>query len=63
MLHVLNKGHEQGYKDAIDKACEYFNKRMWEMMAPDGKDYVVDGEASSISEFIRNFKDYMEEQQ
>ena len=23
MLHVLNKGHEQGYKDAIDKACEW----------------------------------------
>jgi len=23
MLHVLNKGHEQGYKDAIDKTCEW----------------------------------------
>ena len=23
LLHVLNKGHEQGYRDAIDKACEW----------------------------------------
>lgn len=23
LLHILNKGHEQGYKDAIDKAYEW----------------------------------------
>ena len=23
MLHVLNKGHEQGCKDTINKACEW----------------------------------------
>ena len=63
MFYVLNKGHEQGYKDAIDKACKFFEERMWEMKAPDGEAYVVDGGALSISEFIRNFKEYMEEQQ
>ena len=28
MLYVLNKGHEQGYKDAIDKACEWLNENV-----------------------------------
>ena len=61
MLHVLNKGHEQGYNDAIDKACWFLKKRMWEHTFLSDEVYVVDGVSSSISEFIRNFKDYMEE--
>ena len=61
MLYVLNKGHEQGYKDAINKACEFLKKRMWESTFLSDEVYVVDGVSSSISEFIRNFKDYMEE--
>lgn len=56
-------GWELGYKDAIDKACEFFNERMWEYTFLSDEVYVVDGESSSKSEFIRNFKDYMEEQQ
>lgn len=60
LLHVLNKGHEQGYKDAFNKACKFLEKRMWEMNSPtDDTTYVVDGVSSSISEFIKNFKDYM----
>lgn len=57
-------GWKLGFSDAIEKACEFFDKRMWEMNSyADDTTYVVDGKASSISEFIRNFKDYMEEQQ
>jgi hypothetical protein len=63
LLHVLNKGVKQGYKDAVDKACEFFKKSMWENTFLSDETYVVDGESSSISELIRNFKDYMEENQ
>ena len=47
--------------DAIDKACGFLKKRMWEHTFLSDEVYVVDGVSSSISEFIRNFKDYMEE--
>ena len=29
MLYILNKGHEQGYKDAINKACEWLKGNVW----------------------------------
>ena len=47
----------------LDKVCEFFEKRMKEMKTPDGNAYVIDGESLSISEFIRNFKEYIKEQQ
>lgn len=64
LLYVLNKGHKQGWKEAVEKACEFFNKRMIEIEYPDDyATYVVDDSTSSVKEFIKDFKEYMEEQQ
>lgn len=62
LLHVLNKGRKIGFQDAISKACEFFEARMWEMRAPDDNYIVVDGYAESKKDFIEQFKKYVEEQ-
>lgn len=56
MLHVLNKGHEQGYKDAIDKACEWLNANYAEI-------YLLARGGFSSDKVVEQFKKYMEEQQ
>lgn len=61
LLHVLNKGHEQGWKDAIDKAYKWLLEQMFELYEG-GEIYVADGDASSIKEFMDNFKKAMVEQ-
>jgi hypothetical protein len=53
MLHVLNKGHEQGYKDAIEKAVQYVYH-----LCAHPRVLGIDGE-----ELVEHFKKYMEEQQ
>lgn len=60
---VTRKAVEREREHLINKACEFFKKSMWEHSFLSDETYVVDGEASSISEFIRNFKDYVEERQ
>ena len=54
MLHVLNKGHEQGYKDAIDKACEWLNANYAEI-------YLLARGGFSSDRVVEQFKKYMEE--
>lgn len=56
MLHVLNKGHEQGWKDAIEKACEYLKTSHEDI----GIRYIRGHE---VEDEIEIFKKYMEEQQ
>ena len=60
LLHVLNKGHKQGYKDAIKDACELLARMVWEVT-------YEDLECNSTHhcdkvEFIEDFKKAMEEQ-
>ena len=55
MLHVLNKGHEQGYKGAIDKACEWLNANYAEI-------YLLARGGFSSDKVVEQFKKYMEEQ-
>ena len=54
MLHVLNKGHEQGYNDAIDKACEWLNANYAEI-------YLLARGGVSSDKVVKQFKKYMEE--
>lgn len=54
MLHVLNKGHEQGYNDAIDKACEWLNANYAEI-------YLLARAGVSSDKVVEQFKKYMEE--
>lgn len=61
LLHVLNKGCKQGYKDAVEKAYRWLLEQMFEL-DEGGEIYVADGDASSIKEFMDNFKKAMEEQ-
>jgi len=62
LLHVLNKGQKIGYKDAVEKACEFFEERMWEMRTPDDNYLVIDRYAQSKKDFIEQFKKYVKEQ-
>lgn len=54
MLYVLNKGHEQGWKDAIDKACEWLNANYAEI-------YLLARGRFSSDKVVEQFKKYMEE--
>lgn len=54
MLHVLNKGHGQGWKDAIDKACEWLNANYAEI-------YLLARGGFSSDMVVEQFKKYMEE--
>lgn len=45
----------------LERACEFFETRMWEMCAPDGKYLVIDGYAESKKDFIEQFKKYIKE--
>lgn len=54
-------GWELGYKDATNKARQWLLEQMFELNAG-GEIYVADADASSIKEFIDNFKQAMEEQ-
>lgn len=51
-LDAIKDSYKQGYKDAIDKACEWLYQRQ-----------AVDLEVSNIEEFISDFKKAMEKQQ
>ena len=56
MLHVLNKGVEQGYKDAVEKALEWWKEDLtYPSMCAE--------EIAWIDAKIEDFKKYMEEQQ
>ena len=46
----------------LNKACEFFESRMWEMRAPDDSYLVIDGYAQSKKDFIEQFKKYIKEQ-
>ena len=59
-LDLINEAYNQGYKDAINKACEWLLEQMFEL-DDYGEIYVADGDASSIKEFLDNFKQAMEE--
>ena len=56
LLHVLNKGHEQGWKDAVEKACEYLKTSHEDI----GIRYIRGHE---VEDEIEIFKNYMEGQQ
>jgi hypothetical protein len=62
LRHVLSKGCRQGYKDAVEKAYRWLLEQMFELNEG-GEIYVADCDASSIKEFMDNFKKAMEEQQ
>lgn len=51
--------YEQGYKDAFDKAYKWLSEQMFELYDC-GEIYVADGIASSLEEFLNNFKKAME---
>lgn len=57
---VYVDAYEQGYKDAIEKAFRWLLEQMFELDEC-GEIYVADGDASSIKEFLDNFKKAMEE--
>lgn len=54
LLYVLNKGHEQGWKDAVNKACKIIDTYL---------DMVRKDIAYTNKEFIKDFKKEMKEQQ
>ena len=53
-------GWELGHSDAIDKAYKWLTEQMFELNDCE-EIYVADGDASSIEEFLNNFKQAMEE--
>lgn len=58
LLHVLEKGRKIGYKDAVEKAYAYLEKKldtMWSI-TPDGEFYL-------LPTCLDDFKKYMEGQQ
>lgn len=57
LLHVLNKGVEQGYKDATNKALEWIEKFAYNSIVTDN---IGEREKQAI---IIAFKEYMEENQ
>ena len=58
----ISDAYEQGYKDAIEKAYRWLLEQMFELNEF-GEIYVADGDASSIKEFLDNFKKAMEGEQ
>ena len=52
------EGWELGYKDAIDKACEFL--KSYRQETPDGMGYIA---GIVNDETIKDFRKYMEEQQ
>ena len=52
--------YKQGYKEAFDKAYKWLSEQMFELYDC-GEIYVADGIASSLEEFLNNFKQAMEE--
>lgn len=54
MLHVLNKGYEQGWEDAVNKACEWLNANYAEI-------YLLARGGFSSDRVVEQFKKYMEE--
>lgn len=61
---VYVAGYEQGYKDGIDKAYKWLSEQMFELhveLNACEEIYVADGQASSLEEFLINFKQAMEE--
>ena len=62
LINVLNKGAAIGRKEMLDKATRWLLDEMF-VEDVDGEPYVMSGTASSIEEFIGNFKKSMEEQQ
>lgn len=57
LLHVLNKGVEQGYKDAVAKAFEWIEKFAYNSVITDN---IGEREKQAI---IISFKEYLEEKQ
>lgn len=58
--------YKQGYKDAKEKAYKWLSEQMFELhveLNACEEIYVADGQASSLEEFLNNFKQAMEEQQ
>ena len=55
MLYVLNKGHEQGWKDATRKATEFIEKFAYNSVVTDN---IGEREKQAI---ITTFKEFMEE--
>ncbi len=52
-LEALKESYKQGYKDAIDKACEWLNENLLH--------YWGQINANDTDEFIDNFKKAMEQ--
>lgn len=52
ILDTIQESYKQGYKDAIDKACEWLEERQ-----------VIDLEVPNIEKFINDLRKDMEEQQ
>ena len=61
MIHVLNKGAAIGRREMLDKATRWLLDEMF-VEDVEGEPYVMSATASSIEEFIGNFKQAMEEQ-
>ena len=59
LLHVLEKGRKIGYKDAIDKACEWLKDNF----ATANEPLICYIGNSDMDVMVKHFKQYMEEQQ
>ena len=47
----------------LDRACEFFESRMWEKRMPDDNYLIVDRFTESKKDFIEQFKKYIKEEQ
>ena len=61
LLHVLNKGCAQGYKDAAEKTIQWIKDVAEEWKGSGFKQ--VECEFATINDMIEDYKEYMEEQQ
>ena len=58
VLEAIQESYKQGYKDAVDKACEFL--KSYRQETPDGMGYIA---GIVNDETIEDFRKYMEEQQ
>lgn len=58
LLYVLNKGVKQGYKDAVEKTCEWLKDNVEIYFDIDGNEPIMD-----VADLLKDFERDMEEQQ
>lgn len=51
LLHVLNKGVKQGYKDAVEKTCEWLKDNVEIYFDIDGNEPIID-----VADLLKDFE-------